>query len=771
MLKRFVGLMVMVSMLAVMAWDGVLMASEVSQLQGITGKIGNEDIYWGTGAAADTFSVPTYSGGTLTLTKIPSLSDNITSIIKGSWYISGSNSVSDNSDADQNGSLAWVLAQIGSDPGHVVLLPGSYAVGDDLSIPANIRLTIRDGAYLEIESGKTVTFSTPENIEVSNNQRIFSGAGTVAFTYPGIVYANWWGAKGDRTDAAGTTTAIQAAITAVTPAPGALYYGDRTTHAGTVKLACGHYLIDQPLVVTTDVVGFSLEGDCGAMHGFGTTTIQWAGATMSDSDDWMLDVGSVKGFRLSKIYLLGVADDDDATARTIQNGVFVRRVGDFYASGNVWEDVTIRKFPGIGVQFGDYTATDGGEGVESTNTDNSYIKNLFIENCRTGMVIDSPNFLQVHFSRLVITNYGGNPVDDEGVPVESSSATPIKFRTKNAVRVLHGELQAVDSTFLASYFDDDIESQYAIYVAKGSVNIQGGYSETRFLAYFDDDNTSIMNVNSISNYHLYPGSAGGPDDEDKYPIVYKQTQVPLVLTATKDINVYEDLASAGVQTFGCRSQQPVISWTAKTSTNYQRNPKSNDWGSITMTPDSGLRWDANNMFGALGRIGSEENGQIVISTNLVKRTTSTSHCYLFVPNDADNNETHGVIIDGDGLQTFMTNDLTPGACYTLDFIRASSSDKVYPALQGTWAYDDATRKAGYRYLPDRRAFQLFGAVSGGTGVIFYTPARMGAGTVYRIATTANRAYAGLYVDQNGGLYHEDGNTTSVSLDGIVLMTD
>jgi len=120
---------------------------------------------------------------------------------------------------------------------------------------------------------------------------------------------------------------------------------------------------------------------------------------------------------------------------------------------------------------------------------------------------------------------------------------------------------------------------------------------------------------------------------------------------------------------------------------------------------------------------------------------------------------------------FFFSRCLPGACYTLDFIRQSSADKVYPALQGDWEYSDATRKAGYRYLPDRRAFQLFGAVKGGTGLILYTPARLGSGTVYRIATTANRAYCGLYVDENGGLYHEDGNTTDVSLDGLVLMTD
>lgn len=749
---RFIGMILSLMLLASPAWS----APTTVQSQ-----IGKQDIrYWD--GKTPSFSRRTSTGGSLSLTPVDA--GGAIDILFA--YGAGT--------ARTLATLKAACQNIGTTTDAAILIaPGSWSITDDYTISSNIRILLPAGAYFSIAAGKTLTIASPGHIDAANNQKIFDGDGTVAFTLPGIVWANWWGAKADKTDASGTTNAIQAAITAAVPTSASSSSpNDRTTHAGTVKLACGHYLINAPLVTPTDIHGLTIEGDCGAMHGFGVTTVQWAGDNLTGANDWMLDVGSVLGFRLSRIAFIGVTDTDDpASGSTIQNGIFVRRVGTNFQSANAWEDVSVKYFPGIGVQFGDYTATDGGDGEETTNTDNSYIKNLFVENCRTGMVIDSPNFLQVHFSRLIITNYGGNPVDGEGDPVESESATPIKFRTKNAVRVLHGELQAVDSTFIASYFDDDNTSQYAIYVDKGSVNIQGGYSETRFLAYFDAGETAIMNVNSISDYHLYPGSAGGPADEDKYPIVYKQTQVPLILVATKDINVYEDLASAGVQSLGCRSQQPVISWTNKTSTNYERNPKSNDWGSITMTSDSGLKWDSNNMFGALGRIGSEENGQILISTNLVKRTTSTSHCYTFVPNDADNNETHGVIIDRDGLQTFMTNDLTPGACYTLDFIRASSSDKVYPALQGTWAYDDATRKAGYRYLPDRRAFQLFGAVSGGTGAIFYTPARMGAGTVYRIATTANRAYAGLYVDQNGGLYHEDGSTTSVSLDGIVLMTD
>jgi hypothetical protein len=730
----------------------------------VQSKIGKEDLkYWD--GKNSTFTRRTSTGGSLSLTPIDAA--GAVDILQA--HGGGT--------ARSLNTLKTACSSIGTTNAVGILLsPGNWEIDGDYTVTDNIRLIMADGAYFTIGAGKTLTVASPGHITAEKNQKIFAGTGTVAFTLPGVVWANWWGAKGDATDAAGTKDAIQAAITAAAPVPAAQDYDDQSDHAGVVKLACGHYLIDEPIVTPEDVMGLSIIGECGTMHGYGQVIIQWAGETMSDTDDWMIDAGGVLGFRLANIHLIGNADDDNSSSRTIQNGIFVRRTADFYASGNIWEDVTVRRFPGIGVQFGDYTATDGGTGTDTTNTDNSYIKNLMIYDCRTGMVIDSPNFLQVHFSRLVIGNYGGNPVDGDGVPEESASAAPVKFRTKNAVRILHGEFQATDAALLASYADTDAESQYAIYCDDGSFNLNGGYSETRFLAYItngpdNDGGTAIKNVNSISHYHLYPGSAGGPDTDGKYPVHNKQSQVPLVLVGTKDINVYEDLASAGTQSIGCRSQEPVISWTAKTSTNYARNPKSNDWGSVTMTSDSGLRWDSNNMFGALGRIGSDNNGEIVISTNLVKRTTSTSHCYLFVPNDTDNNETHGVIIDDEGLQTFMTNDLTPGACYTLDFIRASSSDKVYPALQGDWKYSDADRKAGYRYLPDRRAFHLFGTVTGGTGLILYTPARIAAGTVYRIATTANRAYCGLYIDQNGGLYHEDGSTTSVSLDGIVLMTD
>lgn len=735
MLKRFVGLMVMVSMLAVMAWDGVLMASEVSQLQGITGKIGNEDIYWGTGAAADTFSVPTYSGGTLTLTKIPSLSDNITSIIKGSWYISGSNSVSDNSDADQNGSLAWVLAQIGSDPGHVVLLPGSYAVGDDLSIPANIRLTIRDGAYLEIESGKTVTFSTPENIEVSNNQRIFSGAGTVAFTYPGIVYANWWGAKEDATDAAGTTDAIQAAITAAAPVPASFDYDDQSDHAGVVKLACGHYLIDTPLTIPAQVVGFSIEGECGAMHGFGQTIIQWAGETMDESDDWMIDAGSVMGFRLSRIHLIGNADDDSASSATIQNGVFVRRVNSgFYASGNMWEDVTIRRFPGIGVQWGDYTETDGGDGSDTTNTDNSYIKNLMIQDCRIGMVIDSPNFLQVLFDRLFIGNYGGNPVSGS-TPIEQAGSAPIKFRTKNAVQILHGKLHAVDAHLYASYADTDAYSQYAIYALNGSFNILSGYSEAYFFAYVADGTQSQgqQDVNTISNFHLFPGTAGGPATAGKYAIYYAKSYRPLVLISTKGLYVKEASTSAGVVTLGVQNEPKYASrYVLGESDNYEtRNPQSYDWGLTTMSYDTDLipRWNVAPQIGAASSsFESPDYDTFRLTNNLIRGTYLSGETpvtmYTVFGGDADDEDNATIVnvwdFTSDGIRHYKASRYNTQNTTMAEIVANDQGQFVYSASPGAgelqlyndWAEYNATRKVGYRFGLDRRQITFWGELDG-----------------------------------------------------------
>jgi len=199
MLKRSIaGLVVVAALLVITAWSGYLAASEVSQLQGVTGKIGSEDIYWGTGADDDTFDVDvsTYSGGTVTLTKVPSISDNMSSIVKGRWYVSAAASIEDHSDVEVPGSLAWVVAQIGSgNSGHIVIPPGNYVMADDFSLPAGIVLELASGALLDIDSGKTLTIPSPRSLLASSTQQIFDGDGLVTFTNPGTVYPDWWQAN------------------------------------------------------------------------------------------------------------------------------------------------------------------------------------------------------------------------------------------------------------------------------------------------------------------------------------------------------------------------------------------------------------------------------------------------------------------------------------------------------------------------------------------------------------------------------------------------
>ncbi len=43
---------------------------DITDLEGLTGKNGKEDIYWLDNSGTPTFSVPTYDGGTVTLTKV-----------------------------------------------------------------------------------------------------------------------------------------------------------------------------------------------------------------------------------------------------------------------------------------------------------------------------------------------------------------------------------------------------------------------------------------------------------------------------------------------------------------------------------------------------------------------------------------------------------------------------------------------------------------------------------------------------------------------------
>jgi len=163
-------------------------ASNITDLYGITGHVGKEDIKWGTGLATDTFPVPTYSGGTITLTKLPSLYANAASIIKGKWHVAAI--AGDHGDAALTGSLAWVINTLGTDPA-TIDLPGNqtYSLTTNLAIPETIVLDFQRGAIL----GGTGNISGDglKHIQAGAWQ-IFSTTGTITFPDGSDLKSSWF---------------------------------------------------------------------------------------------------------------------------------------------------------------------------------------------------------------------------------------------------------------------------------------------------------------------------------------------------------------------------------------------------------------------------------------------------------------------------------------------------------------------------------------------------------------------------------------------------
>ncbi len=144
-------------------------AAEVSELQGITGKIGQEDIEWGSGEATDTYTVPSYSGSDVTLTRVPSLAVGTASRVKGRWYVSTDATVTDHCDNSTDGSLAWIVSQLAGANADVEL-PGDtdYIIGQNCTIPSNVRLIKQPGAVFTATSPVALTINRKPDLGVDH---------------------------------------------------------------------------------------------------------------------------------------------------------------------------------------------------------------------------------------------------------------------------------------------------------------------------------------------------------------------------------------------------------------------------------------------------------------------------------------------------------------------------------------------------------------------------------------------------------------------------
>src|SRR5205085_4167372 len=83
--------------------------------------------------------------------------------------------------------------------GSVVVPAGTYAVGSNLTVPANIHLEFARGAKLQPASGKKITLQGGDMVAGRYQIFDYSAGGTVAYTggLPDSLYPEWFGATGD----------------------------------------------------------------------------------------------------------------------------------------------------------------------------------------------------------------------------------------------------------------------------------------------------------------------------------------------------------------------------------------------------------------------------------------------------------------------------------------------------------------------------------------------------------------------------------------------
>ena len=168
-----------------------------------------------------------------------------TSVFKNMHFVAADPFITDHGDPSVPGSLAHVLAGIGSARAHVELPAGhTYLVCRDVHIPPTVTVNARHGAVVKVLNDKTVTM---DGVLSAGPYRIFDGDGTVGGTFAGqSVFPQWWGAVAD--GATDDTLALNRALA-----------------CPRVRLPAGTYLISSTLQLNK---GTSLKGeapDCGYM--------------------------------------------------------------------------------------------------------------------------------------------------------------------------------------------------------------------------------------------------------------------------------------------------------------------------------------------------------------------------------------------------------------------------------------------------------------------------------------------------------------------------
>ncbi len=141
--------------------------------------------------------------------------------------------------------IAAAIDSIGGETTTLLLVPGTWIIDDDLTVPSNITLKIVTGAVCETASDKTLTIRGPLEAEL---YRLFDGPGDVLLRKR--VYPEWFGAIAH--DDGDDRAAIQAAIDSLPTSETVGNFADDQP-GGTVFFTAGVYKIQSPLICTEGV--------------------------------------------------------------------------------------------------------------------------------------------------------------------------------------------------------------------------------------------------------------------------------------------------------------------------------------------------------------------------------------------------------------------------------------------------------------------------------------------------------------------------------------
>jgi hypothetical protein len=132
--------------------------------------------------------------------------------IKNAWFVS-SYGFADHGDKTKEGTLAWVIKQIGNDKGFVILPPNAtYKLATPITVPSNVQLQMSNSAVISKVLGSSATLTINGPFDAGLYQ-VFSGFSAGNVTFGGAVkevYPQWWAVAGT----VDWTAAIEAAIDA-----------------------------------------------------------------------------------------------------------------------------------------------------------------------------------------------------------------------------------------------------------------------------------------------------------------------------------------------------------------------------------------------------------------------------------------------------------------------------------------------------------------------------------------------------------------------------